>query len=195
LLRTFIAIEIPPQIKKAIAAQTASLQKDMGHAVRWVAPENIHLTLKFLGDISVSSVEYISQTLLTECGQLPPLEVTVGGLGCFPNPHRPRVIWIGLTAPAELMRLQHKIDAATAQLGYDMDEKHFSPHLTIGRVREQASADESKQVQAALESKKIGLLGAFTARAVHLFKSDLLPSGPLYTSLYSAGLGGEPPAK
>ncbi len=189
MLRAFIAIEIPLEIKKAIAAQTASLQKETGHAVRWVTLDNIHLTLKFLGEISPSSVELLSQSLQLECSQYAPFEIAVSSLGCFPSPRRPRVIWIGLHAPAELTQLQHKIETTVARLGYDMQDKPFSPHLTIGRVREQISADESLHLRAALESKIIDDLGSFSVRAIHLFKSDLQSSGSVYTSLYSGDLG------
>jgi len=195
LLRAFVAIIIPPEIKKAIASQTASLQKVTGHAVRWVPADNIHLTLKFLGDISPSSVELLSEALVAECSQHTPFELVVGGLGCFPNPRRPSVIWIGLDAPTCLGQLQHRIESTCAYLGYDPEEKSFSPHLTIGRVREQAGSTEIKHIQVALESKNIGTLGSFTVGDIHLFKSDLQPSGPIYTSLSSAGLGGGQPIK
>jgi 2'-5' RNA ligase len=191
LLRAFIAIEIPHEIKTAIAAQTAGLQKETGHIVRWVATDNIHLTLKFLGEVSPSSLKLLSQTLHAECSQHNPFEVSVSNLGSFPNHRRPRVIWIGLNAPAELGRLQHKIETAAARLGYEMDEKPFSPHLTIGRVREQASAEEINHIHTTLEARNIGVLGSFNAGAVILFKSDLLPSGPVYTSLYTALLGSD----
>lgn len=189
LLRAFIAIEIPSEIKKAIAAQTASLQTSAGRAVRWVTTENTHLTLKFLGEVSQTNVDMLSQALQGECGQLAPFEISVGGLGSFPNARRPRVIWIGLQAPAELNKLQHKIDSATDRLGYTPEDKPFSPHLTIGRVREQASADDLRQLHASLDGMTIGTLGTFTVKTVYLFKSDLQPAGPIYTHLFSAQLG------
>jgi 2'-5' RNA ligase len=189
LLRAFIAIEIPPGIKKAIAAQTASLQTNASRAVRWVTAENTHLTLKFLGEISPNNVDLLSQALLGECGQVAPFEITVTGLGCFPNMRRPRVIWIGLNVPPELNKLRLKIESATDRLGYSAEEKPFSPHLTIGRVREQASPDELKRLQSSLEALTIGALGTFTAQSVYLFKSDLQPAGPIYSHLFCARLG------
>ncbi len=187
-LRTFIAIEIPPAIKQAIAAQTASLHQQSGHAVRWVNAENIHLTLKFLGEVSSSNINLLTQTLQNECDQHPPFQVTVATLGSFPNPRRPRVIWIGLSAPPELGRLQHNIETATTRLGYTSEEKSFTPHLTLGRVREQASASEIQSLRTLLEQTTVGQLGTFTVSAVHLFKSDLQPGGPVYSRLFSAPL-------
>ena len=189
LLRAFIAIEIPSGIKKVIAAQTACLQTNSNRAVRWVAAENTHLTLKFLGETSPANVDMLSQALQGECSLLAPFDITVSGLGCFPNARRPRVIWIGLLVPSELTHLQHKIEAATARLGYTPEEKPFSPHLTIGRVREQANGVELKELHESLEAISVGTLGTFTAHAVHLFKSELRPAGPVYSSLFSARLG------
>ena len=189
LLRAFIAIEIPPEIKKTIAVEIASLHSSADRAVRWVAAENIHLTLKFLGEISPANVELLSQALQVECDQHSSFDITVSGLGCFPNSHRPRIIWIGLDIPPELNRLQHKLETATARMGYTTEDKPFSPHLTIGRVREQASPVELQNIHSVLEKLHVGSLGTFTAKSVHLFKSDLKPTGPVYTSLFSARLG------
>ena len=169
-LRAFIAIEIPAGIKKALALQTASLQAEAGRAVRWVATENIHLTLKFLGELSPTNVGLLSQAIQFECNQQAPFEISVSGLGSFPNLHR----------------LQHRIELAAAGLGYSVEDKPFSAHLTIGRVREGVAPDEMKSLQAALSGAQAGEFGRFTARTVTLFKSELQPAGPLYTALFSA---------
>jgi len=192
LLRAFVAIEIPNEIKKEIAGQTAGLQRAIAQSVRWVAPENLHLTLKFLGDISSTNLGVLTQALETEASQQAPFQITVGSLGAFPNMHRPRVIWIGLEAPPGLGKLQHSIDAATNRLGYSSDDKPFSGHLTIGRVRQQSSSAEMAGLRSALEKTKVGLMGTFSAKSVHLFRSDLQPDGPIYTCLFTAALGGRP---
>jgi RNA 2',3'-cyclic 3'-phosphodiesterase len=189
LLRVFIAIEIPLEIKKAIVVKIANMHNGTGHAVRWVPTENIHLTLKFLGETSLANVELLSQALQAECDQHAPFAITVSGLGCFPNSHHPRIIWIGLNIPPELNRLQHRLETATARMGYAIEDKPFSPHLTIGRIREQATSAELNNIHSALEKLHVGSLGTFTVQAVHLFKSDLKPAGPVYTSLFSARLG------
>jgi len=100
------------------------------------------------------------------------------------------VIWVGLTAPADLTRLQHHLDTATARLGYVSDDKPFSPHLTIGRVRERLSPDETQALCSALENAKVGVLGRFAVKSVHLFQSELKPAGPIYTRISTAALGG-----
>jgi 2'-5' RNA ligase len=190
LLRAFIAIEIPEEIKKQIAGQTVELRRMVGRSVRWVTPENIHLTLKFLGDISSTNIDFLAQALKTEVGQYLPFEIDIHGLGAFPNMRRPRIIWIGLNAPADLTRLQHNLETAAAHLGYVSDEKPFSPHLTIGRIREQLSSDETQSLRRALENARVGVLGKFAVKSVHLFQSELKPGGPVYTCLSTALLGG-----
>jgi RNA 2',3'-cyclic 3'-phosphodiesterase len=190
LLRTFIAIEIPAEIKKAISLHSSDLRQTLGRSVRWVAPENIHLTLKFLGDTAPSNIAYLSQALQVETGQYAGFEVKVGMLGAFPSPRRARILWVGLDAPPILSRLQHGIEAATAKLGYPPEDKSFAPHLTIGRVRADVSASELQTIRAALENIKVNTIGTFTAKSVHLFKSDLQPGGPMYTCLFTAQLAG-----
>ncbi len=189
LLRAFIAIEIPNEIKKEIASQTAGLHRVVAHSVRWVAPENIHLTLKFLGEISSTNIDFLAQALKTEASQHAPFEITVGGLGAFPNTRRARVIWVGLEIPPGLDKLRYNIEAAAARLGYPVDDKSFSAHLTIGRVREQISSAEAQALRDALENIKVGILGTFAAKFVHLFRSDLKPGGPVYTCLFTTALG------
>jgi 2'-5' RNA ligase len=188
LLRAFIAIEIPEEIKKEIAGQTAGFRRLVGSSVRWVTPENIHLTLKFLGEISSSNIDLLTQTLKTEAGRHAAFDIRVGNVGAFPNPRRARVLWIGLDTPPALVRLQHGIEAATSRLGYPADDKAFSAHLTIGRVREHIPSVDAQSLRNALENTNPGILGTFTAKFIHLFRSDLQPGGPLYTCLFTAAL-------
>lgn len=191
LLRAFIAIDIPPEIRQAISSQTASLRKESGRAMRWVSMENIHLTLKFLGEVSAPNLELLAQALRAECAQTAPFTISVENLGCFPNPRRPRVLWIGLSVPPELTRLQRLVESTAARLGYTPDEKPFSPHLTIGRVREQAAPEEIQTLRSLLERTTVARLGTFTVNEVHLYKSDLKPEGPVYTRLVTAPLEGK----
>ena len=188
-LRAFIAIDIPAGIKKVLTLQTANLHAQAGRSVRWVASENMHLTLKFLGELSPANVELLSQTIQSECSQHPPFEIVVSGLGRFPNLRRPRVIWAGLQVPLDLGRLQRRIELEAARLGYPPEDKPFSAHLTIGRVREQVSFEEMKAIETALSGMSAGEFGRFTAQTVTLFKSELQSAGPLYTPLFSAQLG------
>jgi len=189
LLRAFIAIEIPTEIQDVISGETASLRKQAGRAVRWVTPGNFHLTLKFLGEVPAADVAPLSQALQEVCSAASPFEIMIQSLGAFPNPNRARVIWVGLEFPPHLTQLQSKVDAATTRLGYASEDRPFSAHLTIGRVREQAGPEELTNLRAALSSLHIARFGAFNVHHVTLFKSDLQPAGPQYTPLSNAHLG------
>lgn len=190
LLRAFIAVEIPSSLQHAIQESISGLRKTLGNdLIRWVPPQNVHLTLKFLGDVAPSNLDLIKQMLIAEAAQHPCFEMRMEGIGSFPNSRRPRVIWIGLHAPAVLESLQRGIEAAAARLGYASDEKSFSPHLTIGRVKQNLSGSEIQRIRSALEATRIGLLGIVQVNAAHLFKSDLQPGGSVYTRLFSAPVG------
>lgn len=189
LLRAFIAVEIPSVLQSAIYTETAGLRKSLGpDLVRWVPCSNLHLTLKFLGDVSPSNVDMISQMLSAEAGLIPCFSMRIEGIGSFPNSRRPRVIWIGIQAPAVLESLQRGIESASARLGYESEERGYSPHLTIGRIKQDIPALDQQKIRRALEETRIGEIGSTHVDALHLYKSDLKPSGSIYTRLYSAPL-------
>ncbi len=189
LLRAFIASELPAPLQDSIFSATGDLRKTLGDGlIRWVPAHNVHLTLKFLGDVSTSSLELIKQMMEAEAAQFPAFDVQVEGLGCYPSLRHPRVLWIGLTAPAELASLQRAIEAASARLGYESEERDFSPHLTIGRVRQNVSSGDVHKIRTAMEGCRIGSLGSTRVDAIHLFKSELRPEGSVYTRLFSAPL-------
>lgn len=188
LLRAFIAVEISPGLREAVYKAAAPLHKGMGAAVRWVAVENMHLTLKFLGDVSPANVELLSQMLRAEADLFSCFDLRLQGLGSFPTLKRPRVIYIGIQAPAALEGLQRGIESASRKLGYESEERRFSPHLTIGRVRQNVTAAEQQTIRRALEETRIDWLGTARVDSVHLYKSDLKPAGSVYTRLYSAPL-------
>lgn len=193
MLRSFLAVEIPPEIQQAIAQSTDGLQKSLPKPlVRWVAPKNIHLTLQFLGEVSPANLERLADALSVEIAPYSTIGVTVSKIGAFPTQRRARVLWVGLEAPATLPALQRSVEIITAKLGYNARERGFSPHLTIGRVNQNASAADLQKIEDCLQKTAIGVLGSFQVEAIHLYKSDLFPSGPEYTRLYSMPLAGKP---
>lgn len=188
LLRIFIAIEIPSHIQQAIYQSTANLRDQLGTLIRWVSPENIHLTLKFLGDTSPTNLDSLTRALRAEADSHPPFDIHICGLGSFPSLRRVRVVYIGTQAEAGLEALQSGIESACARLGYESESRGFSPHLTIGRVRQDVPASEGQKIRHALTATKIDSLGTTRVDSVQLYKSDLKPAGAVYTKLFSAPL-------
>ncbi len=189
LLRTFIAVDIPSHIQQLIQHSIEPLRKSLGASlVRWVAPESIHLTLKFLGDVAPPNIQILSQMLGAEANQVRAFDIQINGLGCFPGPKWPRVLLIGIRAPAELEALQRGIESACTRLGYQSERREFSPHLTIGRVKQDITAPGQQKIRSAIEASVIDALGTARVDLVHLYKSDLKPSGSVYTKLFSAPL-------
>lgn len=189
LLRVFIAIELPSHACDAIQKQTSRLRQTLGSDfIRWVPTQNMHLTLKFLGDTAITHLDFLKQMLVREAELHPQFEMQLGGTGCFPNQRNPRVLWIGIHAPSDLTSLQRGIEAGVLRLGYKPEARPFSPHLTIGRVRENASLSELQKIRAALGAIQPGNVAIAKVDAVHLFKSDLQPGGSVYTKLFSTSL-------
>lgn len=188
LLRLFIAVEIPAEVRQNIYKETQNFRKGVDFLVRWVPVENMHLTLKFLGDVSPSNVEFLKQMLRNEAEAVSCFSLHLTGLGAFPTSRRPRVIYIGIQAPAALDALQRGIEAGCRRLGYDSEERPFSAHLTLGRVKQNVGAADQQKIRRAIESTQVDLLGTARVDSVHLYKSELHPSGSVYTKLYSAPL-------
>ena len=176
-------------MQETIQQKTEPLRKAIGSSiVRWAPPQNIHLTLKFLGDVSATSVEILTQMLRSQADSHSAFDIHISGLGSFPSLKRPRVLFIGIQAPAELETLYRGIESETTRLGYESDNHGFSPHLTLGRVKQNSSTDDQQKIRKALEETKVDSLGTARVDSVHLYKSDLKPSGSVYTKLFSAPL-------
>ncbi len=191
LVRCFLAVELPGSLQDAIDAATENARRPLGpRLVRWIPARNIHLTLKFLGDTAPTSLVQIEAAVQAEVPQYKPFRVELRGLGAFPNVRRARVLWIGMQAPAALASLQHELDVATSRLGYESEEREFSPHLTIGRVRAGVSAADLHTIREVLEGTSIGRIGTLPVEAVHLYKSELLESGSVYSRLCTVQLRG-----
>jgi 2'-5' RNA ligase len=189
VIRAFIAIKLSPEIHQRLKDLNLLLKQRLPDApVRWVQVNNIHLTLKFMGDVSTANLEALTEIIQAEALRHPSFELSVGELGAFPTTHRPRVLWVGVQAPAELTNLQQGIEQELARLGYKPEDRPFSPHLTLGRISRNAGTQDFARIETALSTTKVGYIGAMLVKAVHLFRSDLQPSGPIYTALLEAPL-------
>ena len=189
VIRAFIAIKLSAGVLERIEQVALDLKTRMDSVpIRWVPTENIHLTLKFLGNVSTANLEILKDILGKVVSNHHECDISVGGIGVFPKPHNPRVIWVGMKVPQELINLQREIEIETARLGYSREHRPFSPHLTFGRVSRNASTRDVHIIAENLESYKVGFLGATRVRTVYLFRSDLKPEGAEYTPIYSVAL-------
>jgi len=189
VIRAFIAIELPPDVQDCLEQVSAQLKEQLGEkSVRWVPVQNIHLTLKFLGDVSVNSLGVLKEIMRAEAALHKPITFSVGSLGAFPKARSPRVIWVGVEAPAELIAFQKGVEARVTKVGYPADQRAFSPHLTLGRVSRNVSPGEVRKIGEVISASRVGFLGITRVEGVHLFKSDLQTSGAVYTRLFTASL-------
>ncbi len=192
LFRVFIAIELPPEIHRALSFHTNNLRKTLGNSlVRWVPLSNIHLTLKFLGDVSEANIDLLSRMLSAEAATHAPFSIQIGTFGAFPTLRKPRVLWVGVRPSPPLEALYQGVESAAARLGYEKETRAFSPHLTLGRVHAKLTREEIQRLRNILSRTEIPMLGEASVRAVHLFRSELTPSGARYTRLHSAPLGAQ----
>lgn len=185
-IRAFIAIELSESVRQAITKQTTRLRQYIGEElIRWVSLENIHLTLKFLGEVPSNHLGFIKQSLAQTAAPFSAFDLQIGGLGSFPNSKLPRVLWVGIHAPATLPTLHQNIEAAMDKLGYKKEERPFFPHLTLGRARQNISPTDSVKIRDALQAIQLGNIGTARVNSVHLIKSDLNSTGSEYTKLFS----------
>ncbi|MGQ9666787.1 MAG: RNA 2',3'-cyclic phosphodiesterase [Anaerolineae bacterium] len=191
-IRSFVAVPLGEELHRELDRLLRRLQADAPPgAVKWVPAANIHLTLKFLGDIRPEQVEPILKALGTAVGELPPFSFVVEGFGCFPGVRRPRVLWAGVReTTGRLQVLQERVERALNPLGFPPEGRAFSPHLTLGRVREGVRPAELRGISQWIERTHVGELGVHTVTTVILFRSDLRPAGPIYTPLGEIPLAG-----
>jgi len=191
-VRTFIAIELDEKIKAGLTELQEQLKVRVPQgSVRWVGPEGIHLTLKFLGNVPANRIEQIERAIAQACAGFSSFSFSVGGLGCFPDARRPRVVWVGVQEErGTLKRLQKVIEDGMEKLGFAPEGRGFQAHLTLGRTQRRASSSDVRRLGQVVEETDIGELGQMEARAVSLIKSDLRPTGAVYTRLAEVKLEG-----
>lgn len=192
-LRTFIAIELDETARDGLARVQAGYKKQAPDgSVKWVNPDLIHLTLKFLGDTPVSKIGKVADALASACQGVTPFDVAFEGRGCFPNMRRPRVIWVAVRdlSGSSLARLQRAVEEKVSPLGFPTEERGFSPHLTLGRVARGASPQAEAAIGQMVDESVVEQIAMLHVSAVHLIKSDLRPTGPIYNQLATVVLGG-----
>jgi len=179
MIRTFIAIAIPETVRQQIGKLQSEL-KTIGGKVRWVKPDSMHLTLKFLGEVPEGDIEKIGNQVQQAIESVEPFALQIVGSGCFPNSKRPRVLWLGISGRADVLKkLAERIEANLVKLGFRRERREFTPHLTLGRVKSISGI--------APLIEKMGLLDfdsePFEVREILVMKSDLKPTGAEYSVL------------
>ena len=178
-IRTFVALELCRELREALAELVAALQPRVPRA-RWVRPEGIHLTLRFLGPSSPEQINDLRAALSAAALVCGPSEARVAGLASFPDRRRPRVLWLGVTLPGPILELQAACEAAAVATGFPPEARSFRPHLTLARFRERAPLPDLPSPD----------LGPTLLETLVLFRSDTGPGGASYTALHRVALGG-----
>jgi 2'-5' RNA ligase len=179
-VRAFVALELGEDVRAALEKLTASLRPRVSGA-RWVRPEGVHLTLRFLGDTPPSRIEQLLPLLAAAASGCEPLEARLAELGTFPGPGKPpRVLWLGIQLPPPAFALQAECEGAAVAVGFPPEERPFRGHLTLARFRERVLRPALPPVD----------LGVFSLETLALVRSELRPGGAVYTPIARFPLGG-----
>ncbi|HSW57655.1 MAG TPA: RNA 2',3'-cyclic phosphodiesterase [Dehalococcoidales bacterium] len=185
-IRAFIAIEIPAEIKIHLKVLQDQIKPAGIKSVKWVEPANLHLTLKFLGNISPSQIQPVITAMQSAVQFSHSFHLQIDSLGAFPDLNRVQVIWSGLKGELDtLLKLQKSLDDQLARVGFVAEKRPFSAHLTLGRMRENATLFDRQNLGKKIRSCNPGSSPLFKVSTLHLMQSQLLPSGPIYTPLES----------
>jgi 2'-5' RNA ligase len=188
-LRCFVAIELPEEIKAGLSRLQAKL-KSSQFSVKWVDPYSIHMTLKFLGNVNADMTSQITEATSEAAQGVSPFRLEIKDLGVFPNPRRVQVVWVGISGEVEkLLQLQRGIESSLERLGFTPEARAFTPHLTLARVRDQASPDERQRLGQLIASTKFEAVYTFPVEAISLMRSQLSREGAIYSQLSSVKLG------
>lgn len=185
-VRLFIAINLPESERQAIHDSTAPLRA-AARSVTWVAPDCIHLTMKFLGEQRSEEVSKVRDALAGVARRFQPMRLDVGGVGAFPHLRAPRIFWMGIGADPKLELLHHDLEIACEALGHDVEARAFRPHLTLGRVKREVSAEQVATMARLVTT--VRYRGTIDARTIHVMQSELSSAGPRYTVLAAVPLG------
>ena len=185
MLRLFVAVELSDEVKRSLGRVQRSLAQ-FDQAVRWVKPEQIHLTLKFLGDTADNRVPELHTAIEQAVTDIEPFDFTTAGTGCFPPRGQVRVVWIGLEeASGVLLTCQQRIDEALADVGVEPEDRPFTPHLTLGRVKFDKTSGRLREAVTVMKVPSVGQ----SVESVTLMMSELTPKGAIHTPLATHPLG------
>jgi len=183
-VRLFIAMDFSSQIILEVTNFQAQLHRELSNVpIRWVAPETMHLTLQFLGEVPQSQIPAIQEAISASAAGFSSIPVHIASVGGFPSFKKPQVLWLGISADKKLKKLASQLQSALQPLGFK-PEKEYIPHLTLGRMIRTANGEQQKMVSAVLARWQSVEIGQDRMREVILYQSDLTQKGPIYTSLF-----------
>ena len=189
VIRAFIAISLTGKVQEQLGKLIQFLYTNYPTSfIRWVPVNNIHLTLMFLGDVPQDRMNLLSQNLYQELASRHRFDISFGGLGVFPSVKKPNVLWVGIKFPPELKEIRDGIQARMENLGFERENRPFSPHLTIGRFRRNISLKNAEVTQQILQENSQNFKSCMPVESIHLFRSDLKPTGAVYSEIYSVNL-------
>jgi 2'-5' RNA ligase len=184
LIRSFIAIELPPEMVSRLKEFQARFKLPRHTFVKWVSPESIHLTLKFLGNVTMKQVEQLNAMLQTNSREFDQFELRTARTGCFPNEKRVRVFWLGLEGEIpKLMSLHKAIDEGSAKLGFPSENRPYTAHLTLARIKEECSPSQRWEFVELIRDASFEPESIIQVKRVSLMRSKLTPGGAVYTRL------------
>ena len=188
-VRSFIAIELPDELKQELVELEARLKLDSQSGVKWVDPHSIHLTLKFLGSVALDKIGGITKAMEEAARGIRPLHLEVGSLGVFPNSRRVQVAWVGVKGEVDkLGQLQQRIESSLVPLGFAVESRRFTPHLTLARLRNQASLGERQALGQLIAGTEFEAIHSIQVDAVNLMKSQLTREGAIHSRIDSIRL-------
>jgi RNA 2',3'-cyclic 3'-phosphodiesterase len=190
-IRSFVAIELSDSARQSLATRQRDLKAAVPpQTIRWTAPDSIHLTLQFLGDVPLDRIPDMTSALRDVCAGTTPFTFDLIGLGVFPDRRRPHIVWVGVREPSgALAALHSRVGQALAALGFPPEERTFAPHLTIGRAARDAAPRDLVAVGEQVARSDVGLIARIPVGHMALMKSDLRPTGALYTAQATFALG------
>jgi len=187
-IRSFIAIELPEELKRELGRLQTGLKADKPR-IRWVNPEGMHLTLKFLGNVPAAKIDAITQVMTESAARVSPFRLEVGHLGAFPNMKHVQVVWVGLGGELDRIRQLHKyLEAGLSRLGFVAEKRPFSPHLTLARVGNEASPEERQRFGELIAATGFETDKVITVNGIVLMRSQLTSRGAIYSKISSAEL-------
>lgn len=188
-IRAFIAIELPAQFKLGLKELQSMLKADNPAPAKWVNPEDCHLTLRFLGNIGANQIDDITQAMLTAAAETTTFDLKMGHIGTFPNTIRAQVIWVGLEGDLdELRKLKVRLDSALSPLGFPPEERTFTPHMTMARLRHHVSPSERERLVKLISNATPMVVSRMNVSSLSLMRSYLTREGAIHHRLSQATL-------